>query len=405
MFGFEPALPEQHVKLELGTKVVVPAAAVAEAEADDVATSTYVATVATSDEPAPEVVLAVAADVKAEETVAWADRAAYIKAAEQLRLHEFDTACAAIKAGMAEVCPAVLLPLLTWRELEARVCGAPKIDLELLKSITKYDGQYRREGDKHPVIGRFWQVMATLSEAEKSAVIAFSWGRSRLPTSSAGMGLVCFNIDDMDGGDTFVPTSSTCDFRLHLPTYSSEAILKEKLLYAVSLPAARKAVAVARAIEYGSGADGEPTMAETGDSGAETHHGIATDASGRGGEATAVMPGVGISAPPGLHYIDLTTPPTHVDDTAALAQQDGTAAQGSPIRIESSDEGDMRSSDEEDEHSTTTESRSMTSESYSIELYNSDSDGQSIGIYESMGSTNSDESDNDGDLDLDLWED
>jgi hypothetical protein len=53
---------------------------------------------------------------------------------------------------MAEVCPLALLPLLTWRELEARVCGATKIDTKLLRSITKYDGQYSREGERHPVI-------------------------------------------------------------------------------------------------------------------------------------------------------------------------------------------------------------------------------------------------------------
>ena len=50
-----------------------------------------------------------------------------------------------------------------------------------------------RAGDRHPVIIRFWNVMTTLSEAEKAAVVGFAWGRSRLP--AAGKGMVNFNID------------------------------------------------------------------------------------------------------------------------------------------------------------------------------------------------------------------
>ena len=108
----------------------------------------------------------------------------------------------AIQDGLNKVFMGKLgaMSYLTPDAVEVRACGPKEIDVDRLKSITKYDGQYRREGDKHPVIVRFWRVMTTLSEAEKSAVVAFSWGRSRLPTSSAGMGLVCFNIDDAEGG-------------------------------------------------------------------------------------------------------------------------------------------------------------------------------------------------------------
>ena len=106
--------------------------------------------------------------------------------------------------------------LMGWRELEQRVCGEPRIDLELLKSITKYDGEYRRQGVAHPVIERFWKVMEGFSETERAAVVGFAWGRSRLPPA-ASLTAIAFNIDASHGGDDFVPTSSTCDFRLHLP--------------------------------------------------------------------------------------------------------------------------------------------------------------------------------------------
>jgi hypothetical protein len=54
--------------------------------------------------------------------------------------------------------------LMGWRELEQRVCGEPRIDLEVLKSIAKYDGEYRRQGASHPVIAMFWRVMDGMTE-------------------------------------------------------------------------------------------------------------------------------------------------------------------------------------------------------------------------------------------------
>lgn len=128
-----------------------------------------------------------------------------------------------------------------------------------LKTITKYDGEYRRQGAKHPVIERFWRVMAELSEKERAAVVGFSWGRSRLPPA-ASVSAIAFNIDAGEGGDDFIPTSSTCDFRLHLPQYTSDEALKSKLLYACSVPAQREAVEVQRSVDYGCGVEDEEVL-------------------------------------------------------------------------------------------------------------------------------------------------
>lgn len=102
------------------------------------------------------------------------------------------------------------------------MCGETSIDLALLKQIARYDGEYGRQGAQHPVIQRFWRVMEEFSPAERTAVIGFAWGRSRLPPAASTSGIV-FNIDAADGGDEFIPTSSTCDFRLHLPKYVSSS--------------------------------------------------------------------------------------------------------------------------------------------------------------------------------------
>ena len=89
--------------------------------------------------------------------------------------------------------------------------------------------------------------------------VGFSWGRSRLPPA-ASVSAIAFNIDAGEGGDDFIPTSSTCDFRLHLPQYTSDEALKSKLLYACSVPAQREAVEVQRSVDYGCGVEDEEVL-------------------------------------------------------------------------------------------------------------------------------------------------
>ena len=90
----------------------------------------------------------------------------YIAASLALRLAEFDEPITQMKIGLGEVVPVNSgLGLMSWRELEQRVCGEPRIDLDVLKSIAKYDGEYRRQGASHPVIAMFWRVMESMTES------------------------------------------------------------------------------------------------------------------------------------------------------------------------------------------------------------------------------------------------
>lgn len=44
---------------------------------------------------------------------------------------------AAIQAGLVKVVPQAVLDLLTWKELEKKVCGDPEISVEALKRLSK----------------------------------------------------------------------------------------------------------------------------------------------------------------------------------------------------------------------------------------------------------------------------
>lgn len=68
-------------------------------------------------------------------------------------------------AAAAAVCARVVqLPAATHTHTQTLVAGAPVIDVDRLRANTKYEGFT----DDHPVIVKFWNVLASLSEQERS---------------------------------------------------------------------------------------------------------------------------------------------------------------------------------------------------------------------------------------------
>jgi hypothetical protein len=116
------------------------------------------------------------------------------------------------------------LHLLTWRELELRVCGRPTVDLAVLERHTVYSGGYTRAS---AIIENFWTVLRDFTPAELASFLQFAWARSRLPADEAGQGSyrMQLNILDASAGknqqssqsssdrnDMLLPTSETCFF-------------------------------------------------------------------------------------------------------------------------------------------------------------------------------------------------
>lgn len=59
---------------------------------------------------------------------------------ERVRLHESDKQIQAMRKGLSTVVPESLLQLMTWQDLEWRVCGRPYVDVGLLRRHTEYSG-------------------------------------------------------------------------------------------------------------------------------------------------------------------------------------------------------------------------------------------------------------------------
>ncbi len=110
-------------------------------------------------------------------TVTGANLEEYIELVKKVRLEEGKEQYDAIRRGINYIVPSYFLKLLTWRELEFKVCGRKEIETEALKAITSYSG-----GDASCTTAKFfWKVFEEFSYDERALYLRFVWGRSRLP--------------------------------------------------------------------------------------------------------------------------------------------------------------------------------------------------------------------------------
>ncbi|KAM4722366.1 E3 ubiquitin-protein ligase HECTD3 [Rhinophrynus dorsalis] len=156
-------------------------------------------------------------------SVLYEDRVEFIKMVQRARLEESKEQIGALQAGLLKVVPQAVLDLLTWQELERRVCGDPEISVEALKKLTRFE-------DLEPTdirVQYFWEALNSFTNEDRSRFLRFITGRSRLPAP-------IYIYPDKSGSDTTdsLPESSTCSSTLYLPNYASAKVCEEKLRYA-----------------------------------------------------------------------------------------------------------------------------------------------------------------------------
>ncbi|XP_025109253.1 E3 ubiquitin-protein ligase HECTD3-like isoform X2 [Pomacea canaliculata] len=156
------------------------------------------------------------------ENLDYNDRMQYAQEARNIIMNESQEQMEAIRRGLMSVVPQAVLELLTWQELESRVCGDPFISVEALRKTTYYD-----DLDEADIRVKYlWEALTAFSNEDRSRFLRFVTGRRRLPAPlviSSGKG---------DGMDS-LPESSTCANMLYLPYYSSAKMAEEKLRYAI----------------------------------------------------------------------------------------------------------------------------------------------------------------------------
>nr|XP_057932864.1 probable E3 ubiquitin-protein ligase HERC1 isoform X2 [Doryrhamphus excisus] len=159
----------------------------------------------------------------------FSNRKEYVERAIEYRLHEIDRQVAAVREGMSWIVPVPLLSLLTAKQLEQMVCGMPEICCDVLKKVVRY----REVDEQHSLVQWFWQTLDEFSNEERVLFMRFVSGRSRLPANTADISQR-FQIMKVDRPYDSLPTSQTCFFQLRLPPYSSQAVMAERLRYAIN---------------------------------------------------------------------------------------------------------------------------------------------------------------------------
>ena len=94
------------------------------------------------------------------------------------------------------------------------VCGDPDIKLAKLKAHTTYHGF---PNEHHATCRRFWRVMDSFTQDDRSKFLRFTWGRSRLPREAKWDKPFKLTKKNSDTDDV-LPIAHTCFFQLELPS-------------------------------------------------------------------------------------------------------------------------------------------------------------------------------------------
>merc|ERR1719373_472408 len=122
------------------------------------------------------------------------------------------------------------LCLFSPEELLRLICGSEEIDIQDLQNNIVYHGDYNGNA---PTIRWFWEVLHEMTQMEKKQLLMFTTSCSRAPLLGFSQLKPHFGISLPHYDEEQLPTASTCANLLKLPPYSSKALLRKKLLYAI----------------------------------------------------------------------------------------------------------------------------------------------------------------------------
>ena len=145
---------------------------------------------------------------------------AFCRWVREVRLNECEKQIREVRRGLSRVITEVVLSLLTWQELEEKVCGNPVITMDDMKKNLHFCDM------KSDDANYLWSALESFSSEERSKFLRFVTGRRRLPASVT----VYPASEPVDS----LPTSATCGSAIYLPVYSSAEKCHERILYAIT---------------------------------------------------------------------------------------------------------------------------------------------------------------------------
>ncbi|KAM3508635.1 hypothetical protein MY11210_006637 [Beauveria gryllotalpidicola] len=144
---------------------------------------------------------------------------------------------AAFLRGLRTIIRPSWLSMFNQSELQRLVGGdSSEINIEDLRQNTVYGGLYMVGEDKrnHPTIDLFWKVVGGFTDAQRKDLLKYVSSTPRAPLLGFSQLRPQFSIRDAGSDEARLPSTSTCVNLLKLPQYTTEATLREKLLYAIT---------------------------------------------------------------------------------------------------------------------------------------------------------------------------
>ena len=166
------------------------------------------------------------------------NRLLYISYVARHRLvHQPALQTSAFLRGLRHIIRPSWLSMFNQNELQRLVGGdSSEIDVEDLRRNTVYGGVYviGDDHEEHPTIKLFWKVMKGFTDVQRRDVLKYVSSTPRAPLLGFSQLTPKFSIRDAGRDETRLPSTSTCVNLLKLPQYTTEKVMREKLLYAVT---------------------------------------------------------------------------------------------------------------------------------------------------------------------------
>jgi ubiquitin-protein ligase E3 C len=136
--------------------------------------------------------------------------------------------------GLRQIIPVQWLKMFNEPELQVLISGTSSaLDVEDLKCHARYTGGYHGN-DKHVLL--LWKVLSTFTEEEQAKFLRFATSCQRAPPLGFESLQPAFTVHrvPINNDKERLPTASTCFNVFKLPTYSSEKIMRERILYVIN---------------------------------------------------------------------------------------------------------------------------------------------------------------------------
>jgi hypothetical protein len=135
-----------------------------------------------------------------------------------------------VRAGLLHILPRSCVELFSANEIGQLLVGNTKVDIDDWKKHTCYSGWTA----DNKVIIWFWRLVEGLEQNERSLLLRFCTGASRLPSG----GFFCltpkFTISRVSFDKSYLlPTASTCFNLFKLPAYNEEKDLRRHVMTAI----------------------------------------------------------------------------------------------------------------------------------------------------------------------------